>query len=133
MRACVDVNECLLRNGHGPCQGSCTNTWGSYLCSCDSVPGTTLAHDSRSCRDIDECNDPTFNMHCSHSCINTIGTAFCLCPIGYTLGNDWKTCLGKHNWIARPTIILVPHVLHMIIKNSRNKHLTCLHCSTFQL
>lgn len=90
LKSCTDLNECLLRNGHGPCQGSCTNTLGSYYCSCESVPGTTLAEDSRSCRDIDECND---HMHCSHSCINTIGTAFCLCPTGYVLGADWRTCL----------------------------------------
>ena len=22
---CLDVNECLLNNGHGPCQDTCTN------------------------------------------------------------------------------------------------------------
>ena len=27
---CLDVNECLLNNGHGPCQDSCTNTHGGY-------------------------------------------------------------------------------------------------------
>ena len=42
---CIDRNECLLRNGHGPCQDSCTNVIGSYTCSCERIPGTRLAPD----------------------------------------------------------------------------------------
>ncbi len=33
--SCVDVNECVSNNGHGPCQDVCTNTVGSYQCSCE--------------------------------------------------------------------------------------------------
>ena len=29
---CIDVNECLQRPG--PCEHECTNSWGSYTCSC---------------------------------------------------------------------------------------------------
>ena len=84
----LDHNECLLRNGHGPCQGSCRNTIGSYECYCE--PGTQLAPDQHSCEDLDECS---LNNHdCSHSCLNTVGTAFCSCPDGYMLEEDWKTC-----------------------------------------
>ena len=32
---CVDVNECLQRPG--PCEHECTNSWGSYACSCPQV------------------------------------------------------------------------------------------------
>lgn len=86
----LDINECLLRNGHGPCQGKCINQWGSYKCSCEDIPGTRLAKDEHTCEDVDECKEWTAG--CSHDCINTIGSAFCLCPTGFMLGMDWKTC-----------------------------------------
>lgn len=85
-----DINECLLRNGHGPCQDKCVNHWGSYKCSCEDIPGTRLAQDGHTCEDIDECKEQTAG--CSHECINTVGSAFCLCPKGFMLGMDWKTC-----------------------------------------
>ncbi|XP_061501161.1 uncharacterized protein LOC1276382 isoform X2 [Anopheles gambiae] len=88
---CMDVNECLLRNGHGPCQDTCINTWSSYRCTCDGLPGTRLAPDGHSCEDIDECT--VNNGGCSHTCLNTLGRAFCVCPEGYMLDEDWKTCV----------------------------------------
>ncbi|XP_050542963.1 signal peptide, CUB and EGF-like domain-containing protein 2 isoform X2 [Daktulosphaira vitifoliae] len=87
---CLDVDECVLRNGHGPCQGTCINTWGGYKCSCDDIPGTKLAEDKHSCDDVDECREGTSG--CSHDCINTVGSAFCVCPDGLELDLDWKTC-----------------------------------------
>uniref|UniRef100_A0A182FCC0 Uncharacterized protein n=1 Tax=Anopheles albimanus TaxID=7167 RepID=A0A182FCC0_ANOAL len=88
---CMDVNECLLRNGHGPCQDTCINTWSSYRCTCDGLPGTRLAADGHTCEDIDECT--VNNGGCSHTCLNTLGRAFCVCPEGYMLDEDWKTCV----------------------------------------
>lgn len=35
----TDKNECLLRNGHGPCQDTCHNTAGGYYCTCHNLPG----------------------------------------------------------------------------------------------
>jgi hypothetical protein len=32
---CNDVDECVSNNGHGPCQDKCSNTDGSFKCSCD--------------------------------------------------------------------------------------------------
>jgi len=54
-KTCEDVNECLLRNGHGPCQDTCINTNGGYKCSCKRLKGTILANDLHSCVDVDEC------------------------------------------------------------------------------
>jgi len=87
---CIDINECLLRNGHGPCQGNCVNTWGSYHCSCDELKGTKLGEDGHTCDDIDECKDK--NGGCSYQCVNTRGSYHCICPNGFILGDDWKTC-----------------------------------------
>lgn len=89
----TDVDECLLRNGHGPCQGACANTWGGYRCSCRGVPGTRLAGDGHACDDVDECADGTAG--CSHQCINAVGSAFCACPDGMRLDDDWKTCVDE--------------------------------------
>nr|CAD7456485.1 unnamed protein product [Timema tahoe] len=89
-KTCLDINECLLRNGHGPCQDTCTNLHGGYTCSCDGIPGTQLAADNHTCEDVDECSGGTAG--CSHTCLNTLGRVFCLCPPGWELGADWKTC-----------------------------------------
>ena len=40
----VDINEC---EGYNDCHQICTNTNGSYYCSCDA--GFSLAADGRSC------------------------------------------------------------------------------------
>lgn len=92
MKSCFDVNECLLRNGHGPCQDTCRNTLGSYNCNCENLNGTILGKDGHSCEDLDECL--INNGGCSHECINAFGKVFCNCPLGWELSNDWKSCQG---------------------------------------
>lgn len=94
MKSCIDINECLLRNGHGPCQGTCRNTLGSYSCSCENLKGTKLAEDGRTCQDLDECLQN--NGGCSHTCINVFGKVYCSCLDGFELSSDWKTCQGTH-------------------------------------
>ena len=37
----ADVNECLPNEGLGPCAQNCTNTIGSFQCSC--LPGYTVS------------------------------------------------------------------------------------------
>ena len=43
--SCVDVDECNLDNGE--CDHTCTNTDGSFFCSCDA--GYLLTEDGRIC------------------------------------------------------------------------------------
>ncbi|KAL6257191.1 hypothetical protein P5V15_012120 [Pogonomyrmex californicus] len=90
---CVDINECLLNNGHGPCQDTCRNLVGGYECSCEGLQAATLAADNHTCerdRHIGPCS--VNNAGCSHTCLSTMGRVFCLCPDGFMLEDDWKTC-----------------------------------------
>ncbi|CAL7944768.1 unnamed protein product [Xylocopa violacea] len=87
---CVDINECLLNNGHGPCQDTCRNTIGGYECSCEGLPDTVLSADNHTCQDAGPCS--VNNAGCSHTCLSTMGRVFCLCPDGFILEDDWKTC-----------------------------------------
>ena len=67
---CADVNECLLNNGHGPCQDRCRNTQGSYSCSCEGLPGTSLSEDKHTCEEMRGCSDGR-NGGCSHTCVDS--------------------------------------------------------------
>jgi len=86
----TDVNECLTNNGG--CAHSCTNSIGSYTCSCRT--GYVLADDNHGCIDVDECLDPSVHA-CQHNCVNTDGSFHCTCNPGYTLDSNGKTCTGK--------------------------------------
>ena len=116
MHIFADIDECA-RNISG-CNQDCTNTIGSYFCSC--YPGYDIEHDNRTCvgkgltqcflcliqtpyliqhiffiifADIDEC---AHNISgCNQNCTNTIGSYFCSCYPGYDIQNDNRTCVGK--------------------------------------
>ncbi|XP_066294756.1 IgGFc-binding protein-like [Branchiostoma lanceolatum] len=83
---CTDVDECGTNNGG--CEQTCTNTMGSYVCSCDT--GYTLNADGHSCDDVDECN--TNNGGCAQTCTNTVGSYYCTCGDGYTLNVNGHSC-----------------------------------------
>lgn len=67
----TDINECLLRNGHGGCQDKCENTIGGYSCSCENLSNSKLAKDGHSCELVEMCS--LNNGGCSHTCHETIG------------------------------------------------------------
>ena len=89
------------------CEQNCTNTVGSYNCSCNT--GYSLDSNGRNCTgislyvyavyitflltDIDEC--VTNNGGCSQNCSNNFGTFICSCNTGYTLFSDGLTCNGE--------------------------------------
>ena len=108
----LDINECTL-NISG-CGLNCTNTIGSYYCSCYS--GYQIAADNNmTCSgkynflpvrssdimvltlDINEC---VLNISgCSQNCTNTIGSFYCSCYHGYQLAADLISCSGNRNFI----------------------------------
>ena len=84
----LDTIEC--NNNNGGCAQHCTNTNGSYYCTCDS--GYDLGSDGHACIDSDEC---ALDTHlCDHHCYNNIGSYTCGCKIGYVLESDGLNCSG---------------------------------------
>ncbi|XP_047739052.1 fibrillin-1 [Hyalella azteca] len=83
----LDENECKYR----PCDvfASCTNTLGSYFCTC--FPGYT--GDGATCQDIDECQDPAVAGRCVDNawCCNLPAHYTCKCNDGYT-GDGYVQC-----------------------------------------
>ena len=85
----ADIDECT--EGTDGCSQICTNTIGTYSCSCNS--GYSLASNGHSCNDINECALGTDG--CAQACTNTIGNYTCSCNSGYHLTNNGHTCSGK--------------------------------------
>ena len=84
---CLDVDECA-DEALNDCQMNCSNTAGSYQCSC--LPGYRLHPLSRTCSDVNECAEKSDN--CQHLCNNTEGGYSCLCREGYALAADGAMC-----------------------------------------
>ena len=86
----LDIDECNM--GLGPCGQVCTNTPGSFECSCTAGYTPTLA-DPNQCEDIDECAAGTDN--CDDVCKNTAGTFTCDCNGDFFLQEDGYTCVQR--------------------------------------
>ena len=83
-----DIDECSA-NTDG-CGQVCTNTNGSFQCSCRS--GFSLLDDGKTCMELNECLLNTHN--CQQQCINEDGGFRCECLAGYSLNADLRTCSG---------------------------------------
>jgi hypothetical protein len=71
---CRDVDECM-QIPVAPCNHICTNTYGSFICSC--YPGYRLSGDARTCIDINECAEGTNICSANQTCVNTDGSYLC--------------------------------------------------------
>jgi len=105
----VDNMEC--DNNPPPCEDVCSNTIGSYQCSCSDT-STSVTDDGRCIGivyylsslqtdmhnimfftlDINECLIPEI---CQHNCTNIAGGYFCSCHQGYRLING-HNCTGSN-------------------------------------
>ncbi|XP_063960999.1 uncharacterized protein LOC129268585 isoform X3 [Lytechinus pictus] len=81
-----DINECVQFTD-ACSNGNCTNTDGSYFCTC-SV-GFQLGNGDASCIDINECLG---SHECNQTCINSPGNYSCSCSPGFELNEDGFTC-----------------------------------------
>ena len=100
----IDIDECVDDNGG--CEDICTNTIGSFHCSCEE--GFELAKDifcsgicncqssllsiTFQCIDINECSRNTSG--CNQTCTNTVGSYYCSCNSGYNLSDNDHDCIG---------------------------------------
>ncbi|KAE8607730.1 hypothetical protein XENTR_v10011265 [Xenopus tropicalis] len=84
---CEDIDECE-EGDEGPCEHSCQNTPGSYVCSCD-LGFSVLEDDPSRCVDVDECQ---IARVCQQMCVNYVGGFECFCSEGYELDADGVTC-----------------------------------------
>ncbi|XP_066300018.1 signal peptide, CUB and EGF-like domain-containing protein 1 [Branchiostoma lanceolatum] len=76
-----DIDECSSENGG--CEHSCTNTAGSYHCSCSD--GYALTSNGHNCTDVDECTE-SWGICGSHAvCNNSIGYFECACYRGFAM------------------------------------------------
>ncbi|CAH1238322.1 MATN2 [Branchiostoma lanceolatum] len=85
-RCQTDKNECS--SGNGGCSQTCSNTRGSYVCSCQQ--GFVLDSDGRGCSDHDEC--AASDHGCQQRCLNSHGGYSCGCEDGYELDRNGRTC-----------------------------------------
>jgi len=81
---CVDIDECARDTSPCPESATCTNTEGSYTCTCAS--GYELVDDA--CADIDECTLETDDCAAELHCQNTAGSFTCACDNGFELSDD---------------------------------------------
>uniref|UniRef100_A0A1X7U6T9 Metalloendopeptidase n=1 Tax=Amphimedon queenslandica TaxID=400682 RepID=A0A1X7U6T9_AMPQE len=91
-----DINECS--EGIAGCSHTCTNTFGSFFCSCPEW--MYLSCDRKTCIDINECASD--NGGCKYSCTNIAGSHTCTClndddddccSDGYTLNSHGTNCI----------------------------------------
>ncbi|XP_078621276.1 uncharacterized protein LOC144887750 [Branchiostoma floridae x Branchiostoma japonicum] len=102
---CNEIDECETNNGG--CAHICTNTIGSFRCSCQdgfslNSDGFTCdeihtapcnpgwSYNGTWCNEINECE--TNNGGCAQICTNTIGSFQCSCQDGFSLSSDGFTC-----------------------------------------
>ena len=115
----ADINECSTNNGG--CNQNCTNTIGSFVCSCNT--GYELRSSQLTCvgkkeqhleyqvsvnnnfllfTDINECTNN--NGGCNQTCTNTAGSYLCSCNTGYTLNTDDHACDGVFDYFEQSRI-----------------------------
>ena len=107
----TDIDECDISNGG--CQHNCTNTIGSFVCSCNdgynltenglNCTGMRSVEYNNSCSlvfgccywtDFNECESGTPLCDENAFCINTDGGFHCICDNGYTGSGDIGYCNG---------------------------------------
>ncbi|XP_067048349.1 deleted in malignant brain tumors 1 protein-like isoform X3 [Acropora muricata] len=93
-----DIDECTASLPVCHVSAQCTNTIGSYRCTCD--PGYT--GNGKTCTEVNECTALPSACHVNAQCSNTIGSYRCACDSGYT--GSGKTCTDIDECTALPSV-----------------------------
>uniref|UniRef100_A0A6I8MYN4 Latent-transforming growth factor beta-binding protein 4 n=1 Tax=Ornithorhynchus anatinus TaxID=9258 RepID=A0A6I8MYN4_ORNAN len=88
---CADVDECASGSPCGP-HGRCTNTEGSFRCSCASGYRRPPGGQAGPCADVNECLEGDYCFP-HGECLNTEGSFACTCAPGYRAGPRGASCL----------------------------------------
>ena len=96
---CQDTREEINKASYCGEHAVCTNTIGSFTCTCD--PGFESFVGDVGCSDINECGQSSTVSHCGPNtrCDNTVGSYHCgedTCHDGYF---NWRSSDGKHRLI----------------------------------
>ncbi|XP_052806502.1 mucin-4-like [Mya arenaria] len=94
---CTDTNEC----DNGPCSQTCSNSEGSFSCSC--LTGYKLGTDRVSCT---QCPYPTFGENCASTCQCGRGANRCDSVRGCICNSGWQgvNCDGDINECNTPNV-----------------------------
>nr|XP_054761236.1 uncharacterized protein LOC129267613 [Lytechinus pictus] len=94
----IDINECIEFTG-ACSNGNCTNTEGSYFCTCNQgFQGTGTDQ----CEDKDECLSGAHA--CQEICINIDGNYSCACSDGYELDSGGLNCVDIDECSGNSTV-----------------------------
>lgn len=113
---CIDVDECDQSTSGKICQWKCTNTYGSFKCSC---PKGYERHpeNPRQCVNVDECARNLHNCRAGQMCHDTFGAFTCvnkdLCPQNYTLTAP-NTCSRSPCYLNNNYCNSLAHQIHYI-------------------
>ncbi|KAL7883679.1 hypothetical protein SRHO_G00013370 [Serrasalmus rhombeus] len=92
-KGCKEVNECSKMTDFCGPNSKCTNTPGSYFCTCKdgfvSSNGETKFNASQgvTCNEVNECSKKTDFCGPNSKCTNTHGSYFCTCKDGFVSSN----------------------------------------------
>ena len=90
---CHNIDEC--EDESDKCDQVCTDTEGSYNCSC--TPGYREINRFK-CEDMDECSNSVHG--CEQVCENTNGSFICSCNDTYRLEHDGRHCVDFNECLS---------------------------------
>uniref|UniRef100_A0A8C9DIJ1 Nephronectin n=1 Tax=Prolemur simus TaxID=1328070 RepID=A0A8C9DIJ1_PROSS len=100
-RTCLDVDECATGRASCPRSRQCVNTFGSYICKCQTGFDLVYIGGKYQCHDVDECSLGQHQCSGFARCHNVLGSYKCRCKDGYH--GDGQRCLYIPKVMVEPS------------------------------